>query len=82
MYSSAPLNDSNITGRPNLNNGIHTNPITAGYVMIALSDIFPEQTYGAVPVIDRIEAVEEYLARDRRIAQTFNNRRFAFHGVG
>jgi hypothetical protein len=65
-----------------MSNGIQSNPITAVYVMIALSDIFPDQAYGAIPVIDRIEAVEEYLARDRRNAQTFNNRRLGFHGVG
>ena len=31
---------------------------------IALSDVYPEVTYGAVPVIDRQDALEAYRAFD------------------
>ena len=36
--------------------------ITARDLMIALSDAFPDSTYGAVPVADQYNALEAYLA--------------------
>lgn len=39
-------------------------PITASNLMIALSDVFPDSTHGAIPVIDQYDALEAYLAYD------------------
>ena len=37
---------------------------TANDMRIALNEIFPESTYGAIPVIDQYDALEAYLAFD------------------
>ena len=37
---------------------------TANDTRIALNEIFPNSTYGAVPVIDQYDALEAYLAFD------------------
>ena len=37
---------------------------TASEMMIALTEAFPESTYGAVPVIDQHDALEAFLAYD------------------
>ena len=39
-------------------------PITARNLMIALSEVFPDSTYGAIPVIDQRDALEEFFAYD------------------
>ena len=39
-------------------------PITASSLMIALSEAFPDSTYGAIPVIDQYDALEAFLAYD------------------
>lgn len=41
-----------------------SNPITASNLMIALSEVFPDSTYGATPVIDQYDALEAFLAYD------------------
>ena len=41
-----------------------TNDFTANDMRIALNEIFPESTYGALPVIDQYDALEAYLAFD------------------
>ena len=41
-----------------------TDDFTANDMRIALNEIFPESTYGAIPVIDRYDALEAYLAFD------------------
>ncbi len=38
------------------------NEFTATDMRIALNEIFPEATYGAIPVIDQYDALEAYLA--------------------
>lgn len=38
--------------------------VTAADLQIALCDIFPDSSYGAVPVIDQYDALEAYLAFD------------------
>ena len=40
------------------------NDFTANDMRIALNEIFPDSTYGAVPVIDQYDALEAYLAFD------------------
>ena len=37
---------------------------TANDLRIALNEIFPESTYGAIPVINQYDALEAYLAFD------------------
>ena len=37
---------------------------TANDMRIALNEIFPESTYGAIPVVDQYDALEAYLAFD------------------
>ncbi len=37
---------------------------TATDMRIALNEIFPEATYGAIPVIDQYDALQAYLAFD------------------
>ena len=37
---------------------------TATDMRIALNEVFPEATYGAIPVIDQYDALEAYLALD------------------
>ena len=39
---------------------------TATDMRIALNEIFPEATYGAIPVIDQYDALVAYLACDDR----------------
>ncbi len=41
-----------------------TNDFNANDMRIALNEIFPESTYGAIPVIDQHDALEAYLAFD------------------
>ena len=41
-----------------------TNEADATDMRIALTEIFPESAYGAVPVIDQQDALEAYLAFD------------------
>ncbi len=41
-----------------------TDDFTANDMRIALNEIFPDSTYGAVPVIDQYDALEAYLAFD------------------
>ena len=41
-----------------------TNDFTANDMRIALNQIFPESTYGAIPVVDQYDALEAYLAFD------------------
>lgn len=38
--------------------------MTAIDLTIALNEVFPESTYGAVPVVDQYDALEAYLAFD------------------
>ncbi len=40
------------------------NEFTATRLRIALNEIFPEATYGSIPVIDQCDALEAYLAFD------------------
>ncbi len=40
------------------------NDFTANDMRIALNEIFPDSTYGAIPVIDQYDALETYLAFD------------------
>ena len=37
---------------------------TTNDMRIALNEIFPDSTYGAIPVIDQYDALETYLAFD------------------
>ncbi len=37
---------------------------TATRLRIALNEIYPEATYGAIPIIDQCDALEAYLALD------------------
>ncbi|MFQ5547280.1 MAG: hypothetical protein ACE5FV_03230 [Woeseia sp.] len=39
-------------------------PVSASEVRIALNEIFPESSYGAVPVTDQFDAVEAFRAYD------------------
>ncbi len=41
-----------------------TDDFTANDMRIALNEIFPESTYGAIPVIDQYDALEAYFAFD------------------
>lgn len=52
-----------------MNNENRTDPfdfdgVTSGEMMVALTEAFPESTYGAVPVIDHYDALEAFLAFD------------------
>ena len=40
---------------------------TATEVQLALNEIYPESTYGAIPVIDQEDALTEYRASDEDI---------------
>ena len=42
----------------------HPENFTTTDMRIALNEIFPEATYGAIPVIDQYDALEAYLAFD------------------
>lgn len=41
---------------------INPSEISSTDLMIALNEVFPERSYGAIPVIDQFEALETYLA--------------------
>ena len=41
---------------------ININEISSTDLIIALNEVFPETSYGAVPAIDQFEALETYLA--------------------
>ena len=43
---------------------IDSDEFTATRLRIALNEIYPEATYGAIPVIDQCDALEAYLALD------------------
>ncbi len=43
---------------------VEANEFTATDLRIALNEVFPESTYGAIPVIDQYDALETYLAFD------------------
>ena len=43
---------------------VEANEFTATDLRIALNEVFPESTYGAIPVIDQYDALETYLASD------------------
>jgi len=45
-------------------NQFDADDFTANDMRIALNEIFPESTYGAIPVIDQYDALEAYLAFD------------------
>ena len=45
-------------------NEFDTDDFTAHDLRIALNEIFPESTYGAVPVINQYDALEAYRAFD------------------
>ncbi len=47
-----------------MSNENESNEFTASKMRIALNEVFPEATYGAVPVIDQYNALEAYLAFD------------------
>ncbi len=42
----------------------HPENFTATDMRIALNEVFPEATYGAIPVIDQYDALKAYLAFD------------------
>ncbi len=45
-----------------MTNRLDPNEFTATDLRIALNEVFPESTYGAIPVIDQYDALEAYLA--------------------
>ncbi len=45
-------------------NRFDADDFTATDLRIALNEIFPEATYGAIPVIDQYNALKTYLAFD------------------
>lgn len=47
-----------------MNTRNNSNTLTAADVAIALSDVFPESSYGAIPTIDQRDALVAYLAFD------------------
>ncbi len=47
-----------------MTNRFDPHEFTATDLRIALNEIFPEATYGAIPVIDQYTALETYLAFD------------------
>ncbi len=47
-----------------MTNKFDANEFTATDMRIALNEVFPEATYGAIPVIDQYDALEAYLAFD------------------
>ncbi len=44
---------------------------TATDMRIALNEVFPESTYGAIPVIDQYDALQTYLADRYGALQTY-----------
>lgn len=47
-----------------MNSTNSSSAFTAADMRIALSDVYPEATYGAVPVLDQYDALETYRAFD------------------
>lgn len=47
-----------------MKNGIDSSAFTATDMRIALSEIYPDSAYGAVPALDRYDALEAYRAYD------------------
>ncbi len=47
-----------------MTNNFDPDEFTATDLRIALNEIYPEATYGAMPVIDQYDALEAYLAFD------------------
>ncbi len=47
-----------------MTNRLDPHEFTATDLRIALNEIFPEATYGAIPVIDQYDALQAYLAFD------------------
>ncbi len=47
-----------------MTNRLDPNEFTATDLRIALNEVFPESTYGAIPVIDQYNALSAYLASD------------------
>ena len=47
-----------------MTNRLDLDEFTATDMRIALNEIYPEATYGAIPVIDQYDALEAYLAFD------------------
>ncbi len=47
-----------------MRNTIHSSAFTATDMRIALSEIYPDSTYGAVPALDRYDALEAYRVYD------------------
>ena len=47
-----------------MTNKVDANEFTATDLRIALNEIFPESTYGAIPIIDLYDALETYLTFD------------------
>ena len=47
-----------------MRNKIDSGAFTATDMRLALSEIYPDSTYGAVPALDRYGAVEAYRAYD------------------
>jgi len=45
-----------------MENSLDTSTFTAADVRIALSEVYPESTYGAVPALDRYDALDAYRA--------------------
>ncbi len=56
------MNESH--GRNIMTGKSHPENFTATDLRIALNEIYPEATYGAIPVIDQYDALEAYLAFD------------------
>ena len=47
-----------------MKNTIDTSAVTATDVRLALSEIYPDSTYGAVPALDQYDALEAYRTYD------------------
>lgn len=47
-----------------MRNTIDSRAFTAADMRIALSEIYPDSTYGAVPALDQYDALEAYRAFD------------------
>ena len=54
-----------------MTNTLEPDDFTATDLMIALNEIFPDATYGAIPVIDQYGALQAYLALDDRTELRF-----------
>lgn len=47
-----------------MKNTTDSSAFTAADMRVALSEIYPDSTYGAVPALDRYDALEAYRAYD------------------